>query len=147
MDELTASLIRASQHTIRGRLSRDPETKYFDAGSMVCNASMAVNRPGAKRGDGQEPDWFKVAIWGEEGQRFADTCKKGDLVEVFGRVKSESWTNRDGEKRTQLVITADEWEVIPTGGSGSQSAAPAPAARPQPAPAAGGFDDDDSLPF
>lgn len=141
MNELIASLLRASQHTIRGRLSRDPETKYFDGGNMVCNASMAVNKPGAKKGDGQEPDWFKVAIWGEEAQKFADTCKKGDLVEVFGRVKTESWTNRDGENRSQLVITADAWGVIVSTGGG-QPAAPAPAAQP----AAGGFDDD-SLPF
>lgn len=141
-NELIASLLRACHYTIRGRIARDPETKFFDSGTMVCNASMAVNKPGAKKGDGQDPDWFKVAVWGKEAQQFADTVKKGDLVEVFGRVKSESWVNREGEQRTQWVITADKFSVIPTG----DRQAAAPAQQKAPASSGGGIDESE-MPF
>jgi single-strand DNA-binding protein len=151
VNDLLISLLRASSHTITGRLSRDPETKYFNSGNSVTNASMAVNQPGSKRDDGTEPDWFKVAVWGDQAQVFADACHKGDLVKVTGRCKTESWTTNAGEKRTQWVITADEWELVRAANSGQQPA-PAPTARPaaQPvyssAPAAGGFDDSE-VPF
>ncbi len=132
MNELIATVLRASQHRFIGRLGRDPETRFFNSGSSVTTATIAINRPGAKKDDGQEPDWFKVEIWGAEGQAFADTLHKGDLVDVFGRVKTESWDDRaTGEKRHQLVITADTW--APVGSNAPAKPAPAPAAAAKPA--------------
>lgn len=130
MNELLAALLRASQHRFIGRLARDPEVRFFQSGNCVASARIAVNRPGAKKDDGQEPDWFKVEIWGEQGQAFADQCKKGQLIDVTGRVKTESWTDQSGQQRTQLAITAEEWRPV------GQTPAPAPAAAAAPARAA-----------
>jgi single-strand DNA-binding protein len=123
MNALIAQILRAEQHTFRGRLARDPESRYFENGSSVTTFRIAVNKPGAKRDDGQEPDWFKVEAWRELGEAMADTLKKGDLVEVTGRVKFETWTDRVGEKQTTVCITADRFEAIPT--PGTPAAAPA----------------------
>jgi single-strand DNA-binding protein len=137
MNELIASLLRASQHRFIGRLGKDPETKYFQSGSSVTTCRIAVNKPGAKRDDGQEPDWFKVEIWGEAGVSLADTARKGDLIDVSGRVKTESWTGQDGEERRQLTVTADVWS--PVGKPAPVAVAPAvstpvPAAAPKTEP-------------
>ncbi len=137
-------ILRASQHTFRGRLARDPESKYFENGSSVTTFRIAVNKPGAKRDDGQEPDWFKVEAWRELGEAMADTLHKGDLVEVTGRVKFETWTDRAGEKQTTVCITADRFEAIPTPGAPGTAAATKSA--PQ-AAAASPDDDDDEVPF
>jgi len=129
MSELTDQIIRASLHRFLGRLSADPEVRYFESGNSVCNARLLVNKPGAKRDDGQQPDGFKLEIWGERAQAFADAAKKGDTVDVTGRVKSETWTDRNtGEERTGLVIQVEVFSVRPRQGA-------APAAAPAPAPA------------
>jgi len=131
MSELTDQIICASLHRFLGRLAADPDVKYFENGNSVCNARLLVNKPGAKRDDGQQPDGFKLTIWGERAQSFADAAKQGDMVDVTGRIKSETWTDRNtGEERTGLVIVVEVFSVQPR-----QSAAPAPAA-PAPAPAA-----------
>lgn len=117
MNALIAQILRAEQHTFRGRLARDPESRYFENGNSVTSFRIAVNKPGAKRDDGQEPDWFKVEAWRELGEAMADTLKKGDLVEVTGRVKFETWTDRNGEQQTTVCITADRFEAIPTPGA------------------------------
>jgi single-strand DNA-binding protein len=132
MSELTDQIIRASLHRFLGRLSADPEVRYFESGNSVCNGRLLINKPGAKRDDGQQPDGFKLEIWGERAQAFADAAKKGDTVDVTGRVKSETWTDRNtGEERTGLVIQVEVFSVRPR-----QGAAPsAPAAAPAPAPA------------
>ena len=128
MSELTDQIIRASLHRFLGRLAADPEVKYFENGNSVCNARLLVNKPGAKRDDGQRPDGFKLEIWFEKAQAFADAARKGDMVDVTGRVKSETWADRNtGEQRTGLVIVVEVFSVQPR-----QAAAPAPA----PAPAA-----------
>jgi hypothetical protein len=92
MSDLITQVLRASQHRFIGRMARDPELRSFDSGNCVCNARILINKPGAKRDDGQEPDGFKLEIWGEKAQAFTDATRKGDLVDVTGRVKSESWT-------------------------------------------------------
>jgi len=150
MNELIAQVLRASQHRFIGRMARDPEIRYFESGNCVCNARILINKPGAKRDDGQEPDGFKVEIWGEKAQGFADAAKKGDLVDVTGRVKSETWNDKNtGEQRSGLVINVEEWAL-----SGQpRPAAPAPAAKPAASAAAPVWnsgplsDDDDSIPF
>ena len=141
MNELLAALLRASQHRFIGRLGKDPETKYFQSGSSVTTCRIAVNKPGAKRDDGQEPDWFKVEVWGEEGVALADAAKKGDLIDVTGRVKTETWTGQDGEERKQLTVTAETWDLAgkPRQATG---AAPAPAAKTEP-----DWTSSESLPF
>ena len=133
MSELTDQIIRASLHRFLGRLAADPEIKYLESGTVVCNARLLVNKPGAKRDDGLQPDGFKLEILFEKAQAFADAARKGDMVDVTGRVKSESWTDRNtGEQRTGLVIVVEVFSVQPR-----QSAAPAAAAAaPAPAPAA-----------
>jgi single-stranded DNA-binding protein len=69
----------------------------------------------------------------------ADAVKKGDLIDVTGRVKTETWKTQDGEERRQLTVTAEQWSVV---------GRPAPA-TPAPAPAAPSGDDidEDDVPF
>ena len=128
MSELTDQIIRASLHRFLGRLSADPEVRYFESGNSVCNARLLINKPGAKRDDGQQPDGFKLEIWGERAQAFADAAKKGDTVDVTGRVKSETWTDRNtGEERTVPVIQVKVFSVQPRQGAAPSAPAPAPA--------------------
>jgi single-strand DNA-binding protein len=160
MNELIAQVLRASQHRFIGRMARDPEIRYFESGNCVCNARILINKPGAKRDDGQEPDGFKVEIWGEKAAAFADATTKGDLVDVTGRVKSETWTDRTtGEQRSGVVVTVESFEVLVKAGQGQQAAAPVPVPQARPAtptspPVWGssampalGAPDDDGIPF
>jgi single-strand DNA-binding protein len=134
MSDLIAQVLRSSQHRFIGRMVRDPELRSFDSGNCVCNARILINKPGAKRDDGQEPDGFKLEIWGERAQSFVDSgVKKGDLVDVTGRVKSETWKDRTtGEQRSGLVILVEQWAMAGQPRQAAPAAAPA-AAAPQPA--------------
>jgi single-strand DNA-binding protein len=148
MSELINQVLRASQHRFIGRMARDPELRSFDSGNCVCNARILINKPGAKRDDGQDPDGFKLEIWGDKAQAFTDAAHKGDLVDVTGRVKSETWTDRTtGEARTGLVVLVEEWALA---GQPRPPAAAAPAAAPTAPPvwnSAFDADDDEEAPF
>jgi single-strand DNA-binding protein len=138
MNDPISTLLRASAHQFIGRLGRDPEVRFFDNGNSVCNASIAINRPGSKKDDGQEADWIKLEIWGEDGQGFADQCRKGQEVHVVGRIKTDRWTDRNsGEQKMALCCIVRQWQAI-------QPPAPAkPAAPAEPAVAP----DEDEIPF
>jgi single-strand DNA-binding protein len=134
MNETVAALLRSAAWTIPGNLGSDPEVRFLNSGTSVCSFSLAVNKPGAKKGDGQQPDWFKVEIWGDDAQAAADTLHKGSRCIVTGRVRTERWIGKDGHERTSTVIRADEWRcpdatpAQPAAAATARPAAPAAAA-------------------
>jgi single-strand DNA-binding protein len=145
MSELIATVLRASQHRFIGRLTRDPELRTLQSGKSVCNVRILINRPGAKRDDGQEPDGFKLELWNELALSFVDAHRKGDLCDVSGRVKSESWQDRtSGETRTGLVVMVEEWTPM---GDTEPARPAAPTAPAQPTAWASSNDDDEEVPF
>jgi single-strand DNA-binding protein len=93
-----------------GRAGRDPEVKYFESGSVVCNLTLAVNRP-TKNSD--EPDWFNLEIWGKTAQIAADYVRKGGLIGVTGALKFDYWTDRNsGVERSKPVIRVDRLDLL-----------------------------------
>lgn len=127
MENPIAVVLRASQHRFVGRLTRDPELRTLESGKSVCNVRILINRPGSKRDDGQEPDGFKLELWNDLALSFVDAHQKGSLCDVWGRVKSETWQDRQtGEQRSGLVVLVDSWQ--PVGGAQPAAARPATAA-------------------
>jgi len=127
--------------TLVGRAGRDPEVRYFESGSMVANLSIAVNR----RSRDDEPDWFKLEIWGKQAQIAADYVRKGSLLGIIGSFKLDNWTDRtSGEERSKPVIRVDRLELLGSRGD-NEGASPAgnrfAAAPSQPAPS------DEEVPF
>jgi single-strand DNA-binding protein len=106
--------------TLVGRAGRDPETRFFESGSVVTNLSLAVNRPSRE----EEPDWFNLEIWGKQAQVAADYVRKGSLIGVVGRMTSEQWTDlTTGERRSKPVVKVDRLALL---GSRADNAPPPP---------------------
>ena len=133
MNEILLALFRSAAWTIPGNLGSDPEIRFLGSGTAVCNFNLAVNKPGAKKGDGQQPDWYRVEIWGDQAQVAADTLRKGSRCIVTGRVRTEKWTTKDGQERVTTIIRAEEWSGDWNGVTAPALPAAAPAAT---APAA-----------
>ena len=147
MNELLTQLIQCNQWRFIGRLGADPELRCFQSGASVCNARLLVNKPGQKRDDGQKPYSFKLEIWNDKAQEFVDAAGKGDLLDVEGRVKTESWDDKTtGEKRHALVLTVEAWEVLAKPGQ-QQQAAPAQQSAPAQSWTGNGPVSDEDVPF
>jgi single-strand DNA-binding protein len=116
MNALVQTLLRAQTYSFRGRLSADPEIKYLNSGTSVANAKIAVDHPEKKgRDDGKEPDWLKLEVWFESAEEFANNAKKGQLIDCTGRIRFESWTDKQtGEPRHQPVLKLHSWAPVDT---------------------------------
>ena len=100
--------------TIVGNLGRDPELRYTDDGTPVCDFSVATNRRWHRPdgSQGEETVWFRITAW----RRMAEVCnqylQKGKQVLVEGQLKPDGnggprvWTGNDGEARASYEVTA-----------------------------------------
>lgn len=137
MSDIVAKVLRASCQRFIGHLGKDPEIRYLESGKVV-----AKTRLGVSRGRDQETDWFTVEVWGDEAQVFTDNCRKGNKLDVVGRVKSNKWQTQQGEERTDLIVTVEMWRLMePPAPAAPAAPTAAPAAAPAPAPAATPSDD------
>lgn len=120
--------------TITGNLGQDPELRFIPSGKAVCTVSVGdtprrFNRDTNAWEDAGDTLWLRCTIWGAEAEAVAELLRRGDKVTVVGRLKSRSWDDKDGSKRTVIECDAD---------SVAKVAKPAPAQRPA---TSGGVDD------
>jgi single-strand DNA-binding protein len=93
-----------------GRLIDDPELRFTTSAVAMCKLRLAFNsRRKNDAGEWVDGDVFYVnaTVWKDEAQNIAESLNKGDLVTVTGRLKTETWTNRDGEKRSAAALMID----------------------------------------
>lgn len=96
-----------NQLTLSGRLTRDPNLKTFQSGSMVVELSLAVNRKfGAEARE--ETAFIDVEAWGKLAEIIKDRASKGSFVVVTGRLKQDSWETEEG-KRSKLLVVAEDF--------------------------------------
>jgi single-strand DNA-binding protein len=92
---------------IIGNLGRDPEMRYTPSGQAVTQFSVATNRNYRdQQGEWQsETEWFRVVVWGDQGERVAEYLRKGHKVYVEGRLQTRQWEDQTGNKRytTELI--------------------------------------------
>lgn len=91
-----------------GRAGGDPEVKYFESGSVLCNLTLAVNRPTKS----DQPDWFNLEIWGKTAEIAANYVKKGSLIGIQGSLKIENFTNRNGHESSKPVIRVNRLDLL-----------------------------------
>ena len=139
MSEIINAILRSAQLPFIGRVGGNPEVKYFPSGAVNCKFSIAVNRVKKNAEDDLPPDWFKVVMWGDLATEAGDAIKKGDLVQVTGRVSIDQWTGRDNTVNIDKVINAEKWSPVASATKPSQSQGSAPANE------FGDLDDDEVL--
>ena len=50
---------------LMGRLTREPEVRYTTTGKVVCQFTLAVDRPFANQDGQREADFINIVVWGE----------------------------------------------------------------------------------
>lgn len=96
-----------------GRVGKDPEIKFTDAGKAKTTFSLAVDKP-FKKQDGQDnTNWFRVECWDKTAQSVADHVRKGSVVGVQGRIDIQKWKDREsGQDKEMTVIVADQVRFV-----------------------------------
>jgi single-strand DNA-binding protein len=149
------SMASFNKITIVGYLGRDPEIRYTADGTAVCHFSVATTekRKDPRTGEAQDATtWFRVTAWRRQAEVANQYLSKGKQVYVEGRLRQEEYTDRDGNRRTSLEVSATEIHFLGAKGDESGSASASQPIQGQSAsrPAAGDEVDgppDNDIPF
>lgn len=144
---------------LMGNLGRDPEIKYMQSGEAVCNVSIATSSSWKDKQTGErkeEVEWHRLVFYRRLAEIVGEYLRKGSSIYIEGRLKTRSWTDKDGNQRHTTEVTVDQMQMLGNreGSQGSsqqqkpaqgqtQQQNPAPQGAPQTSLA----DLDDDVPF
>jgi single-strand DNA-binding protein len=100
---------------ITGNLTKDPELGSIPgSGTSVCSLRVAVNgrRKNASGGWENQPNFFDVTVWGQQGENCAKYLKKGRPVAIDGRLRWREWETKEGQKRQAVDIIAESVQFL-----------------------------------
>ena len=88
-----------------GRLGKDPESKFTPTGKKVTHFSLAISQRWKTSGEMKEyTEWVNVEAWGRLGEVCQEYLKKGSLVYLEGRLKTEKYEDKGETKYYTKVV-------------------------------------------
>ena len=97
---------------ITGNLVDDPILIFTSSGAAVAKFTIAST---PRAFDKQSNEWkdgdtmfLNCSVWRQAAENVSETLTKGMRVIVQGRLKSRSYDDRDGNKRTVFEVEVDE---------------------------------------
>ena len=94
--------------TLMGRLTREPELKYSQAGKAYCRFSLAVQREFNR----EEADFINCLTFGKTAETIAEWLGKGRRIALQGRIQTGNYENKNGEKVNTFEVVADRFEFV-----------------------------------
>ncbi len=108
---------------LMGRLTKDPDIRYTQGedATAIGRYTLAVERR-SKRENEATADFISCAAFGKMAEFAEKYLRKGVKIAVVGRIRTGSYTNRDGVKVYTTEILVDEQEFAESKGSSENAA-------------------------
>lgn len=87
-----------------GRIGQDPEVRYSNSGMAIANASLATSN--RKKSGEEETEWHRLVFFGKTAEIVEQYVRKGTQLYVEGQIKTESWEDKEGNRRqiTKIMV-------------------------------------------
>lgn len=121
---------------IIGRLGDVPKITNTQSGELVANVSVATSERWADKATGEkreETEWHRVVFFGPLAKIVEQYLKKGSLVWLEGKLKTNKWKNKEGEEKQTTNIIAGKLQML-GGGDNQQQKSEYQSQQPPPSP-------------
>ena len=101
---------------ISGNLTRDPEMRTTQGGTVVMGFGVAVNdrRKNPQTGQWEDvPNYVDCTMFGNRASAVSQYLGKGAKVSIEGKLRWHSWQDQNGNNRSKLDVIVDEIEFAP----------------------------------
>ena len=116
---------------LAGNLTRDIETRFTPKGTAVAQFGLAINRTWKTEGGEkkEEVTFVDCTAFGKSAETLAQYVKKGAPLLVEGRLRQETWEDKEtGKDRSKLTVVVEGFQFLASApkkaSEAAQSAAP-----------------------
>ena len=91
-----------------GNLATDVELRDVAPDKKVASFLLAVDRPAKDAG----ADFVNVSTWDRQAEVCDEHLSKGSRIAVNGRLRSRSWEDAEGKRRSAVEVVANKIEFL-----------------------------------
>jgi single-strand DNA-binding protein len=98
-----------------GRLTRDPQLKFLPSQTAICEFGLATGRKWrTPQGEEREETTFvDCSLFGKGAEIFNQYCQNGKLVFLEGRLKLDTWDDKQtGQKRSKMSVVVENFQFL-----------------------------------
>lgn len=119
-------MLSLNQVLLLGHVGNDPELRVTSGGTRIASFSLATSYG---TGETRQTDWHACTAWDKVADVVEKFVKKGSPVHVQGRIRYESWQDKNGQRRsstsivvTSLIVLESKPKESPTGQAATSTA-------------------------
>lgn len=106
---------------LMGRLTRDPEVKSIGDNNTVTKFGIVYNR---RYKDKETAHFFDCEAFGRTAENIGKFFNKGRQILIEGSLKYDTWEDKNGEKRSKVIVEVNEFEFVDSQKSEEKQEAP-----------------------
>ena len=98
---------------LTGNLCKDLELKYTKNNKPVLENTIAVQKGIKNKETGiYESDFINFVCFEKKAEYLSEYAKKGDKIEITGKLRCDNWKDEDGKYHTNLYVVADSIKIL-----------------------------------
>lgn len=90
----------------QGRIAHDIVLEHTKSGTQYCRLRVATDRDYVSDGQ-RKTDFLSCVAWRDRAVFAAKYFAKGSMVTVRGRLEEDTWTDKDGNTRSRMIVNVD----------------------------------------
>ena len=97
--------------TLTGNLGRDWE--QANSNTVIAENSLAVRRDFKNKQTGDyDTDWIPLTAFSKTAETLMEYTGKGSKILVIGKLQTNNYTDKEGNKRTSYDVIVDRFEFL-----------------------------------
>ena len=109
--------------TLVGNVGEVPRVSEKNGEAFVANFPLATNEYYRDK-DGEEvqkTQWHRIVVWNKSAEIVKQHVKKGDALYIEGKIATNSWDDKEGNKHFSTEIVCDSFLFLsPRNQNGSE---------------------------
>ena len=109
------SLGNLNKVILMGRFTKDPIFKTTDNGLNIASFTLAVNKQIKNKENNDiknEVSFIDCVSFNKQASSINKYFTKGNLILISGSLKQENWTNKEGEKKSNIKIYIETFSFV-----------------------------------
>ncbi|HFC8517527.1 TPA: single-stranded DNA-binding protein [Neisseria weaveri] len=109
---------------VMGNLAKDPVLRYMPNGTPTTKITVAVAEKWTDKKTKElkeHVEWFQVLLYDRHAEVVCQYMKKGDCIQVYGKLRTRPYTDNSGIERNVTEVIANEMQIIHTANRHTQS--------------------------
>lgn len=95
-----------------GNITKDIELRQSNSGKFVVEFSVAINNGKDQQGNELPADFINCTAWNKTAEVLSKYTTKGSKISVEGAMKTQTWTDQQGNNRYKTYVLVDRVELL-----------------------------------